>query len=221
VTTTHGGAAATNEGVRNLVDTAPDRFIGFASVDPHRPDALEVLEYAFRDLELKGLKLHPPRQAFHPDGPELRPLYELCVKYDRPIIFHSGVSMEPGTSAKYAHPMNFESVAREIPELRFCLAHFGWPWVRETCMLLLKYPNVYADTALWYFDTPEEFYEQVFTKDMGSHWIDRSFRHQVMFGSDAPRFGALRLIEALRDFDMRESSRELILGGNAARFLGG
>ena len=26
----------------------------------------------------------------------------------------------------------FETVAAKHPRLRICLAHFGWPWVRET-----------------------------------------------------------------------------------------
>jgi uncharacterized protein len=221
LTTTLGGSAATNEDVCRLVETEPDRFIGFASVDPHRGDALEVVEHSFRDLDLKGLKLHPSRQLFSPDSPEMWPLYELCVAYDRPIIFHAGMSAEPDTLSKYAHPMNFESVAHSFPQLRFCLAHCGWPWVRETCMLLFKYPNVYADTAFWYFDSPQEFFEQVFAKDMGPHWIDRSFRHQLMFGSNAPRFGVARMIRALRELEMRPSTLELVLGGNATRFLGG
>ena len=42
-------------------------------------------------------------------------------------------------------PLCFEEVAIEYPELRIGLAHFGWPWVQDTAMMLLKYPNVYAE----------------------------------------------------------------------------
>ena len=41
------------------------------------------------------------------------------------------------------------------PELRINLAHFGFPWVLETAAIILKYPNVYADTACCYMDCPE------------------------------------------------------------------
>lgn len=47
LTTTTGGCVGTNEQVKKLVEEYPERFIGFASVDPNREDALEVLEYAF------------------------------------------------------------------------------------------------------------------------------------------------------------------------------
>ena len=87
-------------------------------------------------------------------------------------------------------------------------------------MLMLKYPNVYADTAILYFDNAKEFYTQVFTKDISSTWIDRSLRHQVMFGSDNPRFEQIRMAEALNHLGFRESTLELIRGKNALEFLG-
>lgn len=221
VTSAYGRPLPSNDDVRRLVDFDPDRFVGFAGVDPHREDALDELERAFRDLDLRGLKLHPARQRFYPDDPALQGVYELCVKYDRPVTFHAGMSVQPGTLAQWGHPLRFEEVALGFPDLRICLGHFGWPWVRETAMLLLKYPNVYADTALLYFDTPREFYAQTFTRDMGPHWLDRSLRHQVMFGSDDPRLEQIRMIEAVRALDVRVSTRDLLLGGNAVTFLGG
>lgn len=221
LTATKGGCVGSNEEVAQLVSDYPDRFIGFASVDPYREDACEVLEKAFTDLKLEGLKLHPSKQQFFPNEGSMFRIYELCVKYDKPIIFHAGVSMEPGTLVKYAHPLVFEEVAVRFPKLRMCLAHFGWPWVKEVCMLMLKYRNVYTDTALLYFDNPKEFYAQCFSVDMGPHWIDRSLRHQIMFGSDEPRLEQLRMIRAIRELDMRETTKDMILGENALRFLHG
>lgn len=221
LTTTDGGSIGTNEEVERLVNEYPDRFYGFASVDPHREDALDVLEKAFSSQGLVGVKLHPSKQKFYPDDPMMDSIYEICIRYNRPIIFHAGVSMEPGTLVKYSHPLRFEEVAYRFPKLRICLAHFGWPWIRETCMLMLKYRNVYTDTAFLYFDNPKEFYAQSFGIDIGPQWIDRSLRYQVMFGSDEPRLEMLRMIRAIREMDMRERTKELILGENALCFLDG
>lgn len=216
-----GGGTITNGQVAELVKLCPDMLIGFASVNPNEQGAVERLEYAFTELGLKGVKLHPSKQKFYPGDSFMEPVYQICEKYNKPIIFHSGVSMEPGTLVKYAHPLEFEEVAYRHPKLRICLAHFGWPWVKEVCMLMLKYPNVYTDTAMLYFDNPKEFYHQCMEVDIGPHWIDRSLRHQVMFGSDDPRLEQRRMICAIREMDMRESTKELILGGNALEFLGG
>lgn len=220
-TTQTGCAAVTNDEIRTLVDAAPDKFIGFASVDPFAPNAAEVLERAFADLKLKGLKLHPSRLRFYPYDERLAPIYDICEKYNKPVIFHSGLSWEPHTLSKYARPTEFEELAEARPNLRFCLAHFGWPWVKEAAMLLLKYPNVYADTGILYFDCAREFFKQVFTEEIPATWIDRSLRHQVMFGSNNPRFEQIRMAEAISGLGLRESTLELIRSGNAIEFLGG
>lgn len=220
-TSEYGRPLVTNEEIKTLVDLAPERFIGFAGVDPLIRGAADRLEHAFGDLGLKGLKLHPSRQHFHPSDPRLDPIYDICEKYRRPIIFHSGLSWEPNTLTKYSRPTEFEELAAARPGLKICLAHFGWPWVKETAMLLLKYPNVYADTGLLYFDNAMEFYKQVFTCDIPITWIDRSLRHQVMFGSNNPRFEQIRMAQAIAGLGFRESTLELIKGGNALEFLGG
>ena len=71
-----------------------------------------------------------------------------------------------------------------------------------------------------YFDSAYEFYDQIFKKELNLSWIDRSLRHQVMFGSNNPRFEQIRMVDALRKIGLRESSLELILGQNALEFLG-
>lgn len=215
-----GRPVVSNEEIRHIVDLAPQRFIGFASVDPRRPDAVEALEFAFSVLHLSGLKLHPARQMFHPADPALYPLYETCLRHNKPIIFHAGITLQPESPSHTSHPLEFEAVALRYPKLRFCLAHFGWPWVTETAALLLKYPNVYADTGLLYFDSAREFYNRVFRHELGEHWIDRSLRHQVMFGSNNPRFEQIRMVQALRSLGWRESTLGLVLGQNALEFLG-
>lgn len=220
LTSTHGKPLTSNEDMKKIVDLCPNRFIGFASVDPFRTDAVEELEHAFKNLGLVGLKLHPSRQQFYPDDPMLSAIFKVCIKYNKPIMFHSGMTTQPGVSSKYSRPALFEDIAINYPDLRFCLAHFGWPWIDETCMLLLKYPNVYADTAFVYFDTAREAYEKVFFKDLGPHWLDRSLRHQVLFGSDDPGLEQIRMANAIRNIGFRESTCELILGGNALKFLG-
>lgn len=220
-TTTAGRAVVTNEEIRSLVDLAPDKFIGFASVDPKTDDCCEKLEHAFADLKLKGLKLHPSRQHFYPNDEKLEPIYRICEKYNKPILFHSGLSWEPDTLSKYARPIEFEEVAYRHPKLRICLAHFGWPWVQEAAMLMLKFPNIYADTSLLYFDSAREFYTRVLTKDIPVTWIDRSLRHQIMFGSNNPRFEQIRMAKAIQELGFRQNTLELIQGGNAIEFLGG
>ena len=88
-------------------------------------------------------------------------------------------------------------------------------------MLMLKFPNVYTDIGALYFDCAREFLTQMLTVDVPRTWIDRSLRHQVMFGSSNPRFEQIRMAEVIGKLGFRESTLELIKGQNAIEFLGG
>ena len=220
VTTRAGGEIVSNEEVKSLVDRYPDRLVGFASVDPKRPDAVEVLEKAFTELGLAGLKLSPAMQYFMPDDPCMKPVYETCLKYNKPILFEAGMTWVKNSPSKYSNPLNFEETAIEYPELRMCLGHFGWPWTRETAMLILKYPNLYADTALLYFDSPKQFFQTTFNDQLGEYWIDRMLYDKVMFGSTYPRIEQKRMVKAMDALTLRPKQRAMVMGENALRFLG-
>ena len=215
-TTELGRPVVTNEEVKALVDLAPDKFIGFASVDPFLPDAAEKLEHAFGDLGLKGLKLHPSRQHFYPCDERLNAVYDVCETYKKPIIFHSGLSWEPNTLTKYSRPTEFEELAATRPNLKICLAHFGWPWATETAMLCLKYPNVYTDTAIVPMDSPEVFFRHIFTREWGPTWFEHNFADKVMYGSDNPR----NHTHGIEKLEMRPDTRAKLMGGNAIKWLG-
>ena len=220
LTTTHGGWIVSNDQIKQLVDFAPDRFIGFASVDPRRPDALEVLDHAFKNQKLAGLKLNPSKQAFYPDDPMMDAIYKKCLEYNKPIMFHSGMSWDPDCLIKYAEPINFEEVAVKYPELRICLAHFGWPWATETAMLCLKYPNVYTDTSAIPMDSPAVFMDQIFNRTCGPTWFEHNFADKVMFGSNNPRHRSQRMMQGLEKIEMRPDTRAKLMGGNALKWLG-
>nr|MCR4870811.1 amidohydrolase family protein [Atopobiaceae bacterium] len=173
------------------------------------------------DLKLKGLHLHLGRTRIMPGDEHLAPLYDICEAYNRPIIFNAGMSWEPGSLAKYGRPIEYEELAATRPSLRICLSRFGWPWAEECAMLMVKYPNVYTDTGILYFDNAREFFDRLFKHEVALTWIDRSLRHQVMFGSNNPRFEQIRMAQALDGLGLRESTLELIKGGNAIEFLGG
>lgn len=220
LTTTCGGWLGTNEQMARIAADHPDRFLNFASVDPHRPDAAEVLEAAFVDLDAKGVHLHPAKQRFDVTDACMEPLYELCRRYDRPVYLDAGLSWEPDAPTRYNHPLVIEEAIMSHPKVRFALAHFAWPWVREMVMLLIKYPNVYTDTSVLYLDSPEESMERLFTVDMGPLWLQRSFADRVMFASNTPRFRAFKIRRAIEKLSLPDNVLDGVLGGNALRFMG-
>ncbi len=215
-----GRAIISNDEMVRIVNRSPEHFIGFAGIDPRREDAEKELIRAFDELKLAGLKLNLSRLHMYPDDSSLAPIYEICEKKNKPIMFHAGYSWEPNTPAKYSEPIRFEDVAVNYPDLRFCLAHMGWPWWEETIMMLMKYPNVYADTSMVYMDSPKNYYSHLFSVNMNLNWLQNCFQDKVMFGSNNPRFRHVRSLAGMKELPLRQDVRDAVFGGNAIRFLG-
>lgn len=218
--TTKGCQIYSNEQIAELCQMS-DRFIGFASVDPHKESAVDDLEHAVKDLKLWGLKLSPPTQEFYPNDAELAySIYEKAQALGIPIVFHAGMSWEPRVKAKYGQPIHLEDVAYDFPNLNLVIAHFGWPWVLEAVMLALKYPNVYIDTSCLYFDNPKDFIAFVMTKQVPLSAIEKSLRYKIVFGSNYPRVEIKNMVKAVRSLGLSDGCLKLIFEGNARKLLG-
>lgn len=215
-----GGDYISNQAIKEIADAAPDMFFPFASVDPNLPDAPHDLEVAFGQLHLRGLKLHLGRLKLYPNDPKVSSLLDICQAYNKPVIFHAGQSWQPASEMTYTMPIHFEPIIKDYPNLRICLAHMGFPWIRETLTLLSKYPNCYTDTALLYFDSAREFFEHIFTHEIPLTWYERSLRHQILFGSNMPRWEQMRMLDAIRKVGFRQDTLDLFLHTNALEFLG-
>lgn len=219
-TTSRNATVYTNEQIVELCQMS-DRLIGFASVDPHLESAPESLTYAIEKLALRGLKLAPAMQEFFPDDRLAYPVYARAQKLGIPILFHAGLSWEPGSRLKYGHPLRFEDVAADFPGLKIVLAHLAWPWVVDAVALALKYPNVYLDTSALYFDNPRDFLRYAMTQQVPLTVFERSLRNQIVFGSNNPRIEIKSMAKAVRSLGFSEECLELIFHGNAVALLGG
>ena len=56
---------------------------------------------------------------------------------------------------------------------------------------------------------------------MGPRWFQRSLLHQVMFGSNTPRFRAFKFRRAIAALGLPDYAREALLEKNAVEYLGG
>ena len=219
-TRTRGMPIYTNEQIAELVAIAPDRFVGFASVDPTVPTAPDYLERAVAGLGLRGLKLSPPSQEFYPDDQRIYPLYERAQALGIPIVMHTGMSWEPGARLDWGHPRRLEPVLADFPDLRIVAAHFAWPWSLEVAALALKYPNLYVDTAALYYDNPDDFIVNLFVHQVSLTLIERSLRYQVVFGSNYPRVEIKNMARAVRRVGLSEKTLMMVFETNALRLLG-
>ncbi|MEO6964630.1 MAG: amidohydrolase family protein [Acidobacteriaceae bacterium] len=219
-TTSRNATIFTNEQIVQVCKMS-DRFIGFASVDPHQEAAPQALTHAIEELGLRGLKLAPAMQEFYPDDRKAYSVYERADQLGIPILFHAGMSWEPGSRLKYGHPLRFEDVAADFPTLKIVLAHLAWPWVVEAVALALKYPNVFLDTSALYFDNPHDFLHYAMTQQVPLTVFERSLRNQIVFGSDNPRIEIKSMAKAVRSLGFSDECLDLIFHKNAETLLGG
>ena len=59
-----------NDDIAAYARAHSDKIIGFMSIDPNEPGALEEIDRSAGDLDLKGIKMSPVYQNYDPRGPE-------------------------------------------------------------------------------------------------------------------------------------------------------
>lgn len=198
-----------NDEVAGFVRRYPDRFVGLASVDLHRPlDAVRELRRSVRDLGLRGLRILPWLWNLPPDDRRYYPLYLECIELGIPFclqVGHTGplCPSEPGRPIPY-----LDHVALEFPELKIVGGHIGYPWTTEMISLATKYPNVYIDTSAYTVRRyPRELVE----------YLRGHGRRKVLFGSNHPAWPAKTCLEDFDSLGLDAETTELFLHGNAER----
>lgn len=140
-----------NDYIAAVVRADPERFIGFASVNPtyQGPDvAVAELERAVVELGLSGVKLYPMYQHWAANDRDLAfPIYAKAQELGIPVMIHQAGSTRIDSKLELGRPALLDDVGRVFRDLRVIIAHCGLPWVDEALFLLTKHPNFYAELS--------------------------------------------------------------------------
>src|SRR3990172_4440786 len=82
-----GSARQVNDETAAIVRAYPDKLIGFLSVHPFDPGALDEIERGAKDLGLRGIKLGPNYQNFDPLGEPAFLVYRRAQELGLPVLF--------------------------------------------------------------------------------------------------------------------------------------
>ncbi len=222
-------ARTENERVADFVQSDPERFVGFGSINLSRNEAYVKEKMKEIDkLNLRGVKLIPTLQFFNPDmaDKKMRMLFEHCERKGRIITCHTGcdpyIWEEPHFSQD-ANPQYLKSIVQDFRRVPVILAHMGCYssrlpgiWFDEALELGKENENVWFDiAAVPYVVTREKFVDRI-RKIVG---LDR-----VLFGSDYPAVNGVSIesmIAEVRSSDhLSREEKKNILGFNAIRLLG-
>ena len=109
----------------------------FFWIDPMEPSALRQVTAALAK-GVAGFKIITA--AFEPGHARAMRVYRAIAEAKRPILFHSGILWDGKASSQNTRPAMFEPLL-EVKNLRFALAHIGWPWCEELLAVYGKFLN--------------------------------------------------------------------------------
>jgi predicted TIM-barrel fold metal-dependent hydrolase len=180
----------------------PDKFVGFAFLDPQRDDCMDMLRISIEELGLKGVKTGPIYTGVPLDDPRMTPVYAYCQENDIPITMHMGTTFATNAPVELGRSIHVEPVAMQYPNLKISLAHMGHPWFEECIAVVRKQPNVYAEiSALCY--RPWQFYN-ILIAIQEYRVVDKIF-----FGTDFPFATVDESVEGLRNVNNLVSGTQL------------
>ncbi len=217
-TTATGAPPLTNRRIAALVESHPDVFVGFGSVDPHRGAAAIASVHEAARLGFRGLKFHPAAQRFSPDEHEYFTIWETAQELGLVCLFHTGITAlgsgmpgGGGVRQRYAQPLLLDEVAAEFPDLAIIMAHPSWPWQDEAIAIAQHKPNVYLELSGW---SPKYFSESLLSAVTGP------LQDRTLFGSDFPFLTPDKWLEDWESLGVDEPVTRKILAGNALALLG-
>jgi predicted TIM-barrel fold metal-dependent hydrolase len=211
IATRPGQERTINDTAAALYEASGGRLVGFGSVHPDSPDAVDELVRA-KKLGLRGVKFHPDYQEFKVEEKRMWPLYEALQELDLFVTFHSGWDCY---SPDHIHcfPEKAAEVAKAFPRLRMCFAHFGGLMLWEDVFRYLAgLENVYFDTAM--------AATMKLDPDLARRIIAKHPRDNIMLGSDCPWEDPSVSAGYVKDLGLSDAMTEAILGKNAERILG-
>lgn len=199
VTLVFGGKArltgiwVNDDEVASYVAQAPDRMIGFMSLDPTQPGWEDEMRDGRERLGLSGIKLLPMYAGFYPQDERLDPLWRYATEHHLPVLLHTGTTFVSGAPIDCTLPRHLDAVAIRFPDVKLILAHLGHPYEGETVAVIRKHPNLYADVSALFY-RPWQFFHSLMLVHEYNVW------DKLLFGTDFPVTTVAETVAGLRSF---------------------
>lgn len=216
--TPSGIAGLPNDYYAGIVKEYPNKFIGFAGIDPLKGmDAVREIRRSY-DLGLRGVAVRPFMFQIPPTHAKMYPIYSTCVELDIPIWFHLSINFSTN-SMEVERPIYLDIVCQDFPELKIIAGHGGWPWVNELVAVAWRNPNMYIDIASYvpkYLGMKGTGWEPLI--NLGNSIL----QDRILFGSTWLFMGMSikQLADGVMELPLKEEVKKKWLYRNAAKLLG-
>jgi uncharacterized protein len=206
--------SVSNDDIGELLARWPDRFVGFAGIDPTEPGFTDEIRRCVEELGCRGLSVEPgwSDPPLYDDDPAVYPIYETAAELDIPVMITSSHVIGPDMS--YAMPERIQRVALDFPQLTFIVGHACWPWTVQACALGMRCQNVYL---------MPEFYMYIKSMPGARDYVDAAnsyMSHRMLYSSCFPTRSLDQALEDFMALPIEPESRALMTWDNGARILG-
>ena len=198
------GIDGNDEVTARAVAKYPDKFVGFACIDPRMPDCMDLLVHAIEDLKLKGVKFGPIYNGVSLLDPRMDPIYAYLQKNNLPLTMHMGTTFGRNAPIDEGRPLNVDTVALRYPDLKMIMAHMGHPWYEECIVVARKQPNVYCEVSALHY-RPWQFYNILICAQ--EYTIHN--RGKIFWGTDFPFTTVGASIEGLKGINRQVEGTNL------------
>ena len=128
-----------NSRVADAAVAYPGRIIPFCRIDPTLPIGRVLADADATGV--RGVKLHPVAQRFHPEGDECVRVVREATDRGWPVLFHAGFGARPLGDA-------FARLIDQVPDARLILAHGGRGDHRALVATTAGHPGMLFDSSI-------------------------------------------------------------------------
>ncbi|AFL98830.1 MULTISPECIES: amidohydrolase family protein [Desulfitobacterium] len=207
------GAKSNNTSVIEFCHRFPDKFIGFAGLDPHKGmAAIEELKHVVNNEGIKGAAIDPYLARIYVNDAKYYPIYAKCCELDIPLIIATGPgTLVPNAVIDHVAPRYIDFVARDFPELKIIVSHGGYPWVNEMITVAQRNANVFLELSEY------EFFPQA---DAYIEAANSILSDKIMYASAHPFVDFKIALKNYEQLPFKPEVREKVMYKNAAKILG-
>ncbi len=184
----------------------PDRFMAYATVNPHYPHKIkDELHRCFYDNGFRLIKFHPFLHRYPITGSGYKYALEFAEQCHAPVLIHTWVDQD-----EYGNLNIFEDVARNYPGVPFIMGHTGGPNGAWRAIEISHYcPNVYLDLTL-----------SVSVKGLAERLVKEVGVSRVLFGTDVPFIDPSPQIGNIGLSTLSFEDKKKVFGTNFSKLLG-
>ena len=186
---------------------------------------LNELESYIKSGKVKGIKLFPGYEHYYAPDERLTGVYELSLRFNIPIIFHTGLLWDPEKKGliKYSNPLAIDEVATKFPDLKIVIAHMGNPWAEDCAAVVYKNKNIYVDISGFFTDFGGPFPKE--EKNSFLAYIEKiggivdNLKQRMLYGTDWPLCDMKEYVKIASAIKLTPEERELLFWKNAANLF--